>query len=164
MPWIIYVIIGFVVLILVPMSVKIVAGYERGVIFRLGRLIGAKGPGLFLIIPFIDRVAKVDLRAVTMDIPSVEVVTRDNVNVQADVTVKFKVIDPVAATIKVLDHIQKTSEVSQAAFRNLLIQSARNELVPLDKVSKTLQWSIDKETRTWGVEVIEVELKKMAFT
>jgi regulator of protease activity HflC (stomatin/prohibitin superfamily) len=86
------------------------------------------------------------------------------VNVQADVTVKFKVIDPVAATIKVLDHIQKTSEVSQAAFRNLLIQSARNELVPLDKVSKTLQWSIDKETRTWGVEVIEVELKKMTFT
>ena len=164
MHWIVYVIIGFVVLTLLPMAVKIVPEYERGVIFRLGRLIGAKGSGLFFIIPFVDRMVKVDLQVVTMDIPSQEVVTRDNVNVQADVTVKFKVIDPVAATIKVLDHIQKTSEVSQAAFRNLLIQSARNELVPLDKVSKTLQWSIDKETRTWGVEVIEVELKKMTFT
>ena len=164
MHWIIYVIIGFIVLTLLPMAIKIVAEYERGVTFRLGRLIGAKGPGLFLIIPFIDRVVKVDLRVVTMDIPSVEVVTRDSVNVQADVTIKFKVVDPIVATIKVLDHIQETSQASQAALRNLLIQSARNELVPLDKVSETLQRSIDKETRTWGVEMVEVELKKMTFT
>ena len=130
------IVIGIIILaalILIPMAVEILPEYKRGVVFRLGRLIGAKGPGLFLIIPFIDRVVKVDLRAVTMDIPSVEVVTRDNVNVQADVTIKFKVVDPIVAAIKALDHIQKTSQASQAALRNLLIQSARNELVPLIK-------------------------------
>ena len=150
---------------LVSMAVKIVPEYQRGVILRLGRLIGAKGPGLFLIIPFVDRMVKVDLQVVTMDIPSQEVVTRDNCNVQAGATIKFRVVDPEAATVKVLDHIRETSQASQAVFRNLLKQSARNELeYHLDEVSKTLRSSIDKETRTWGVEVIEVELKKISFT
>jgi len=156
-------IIVLAVLILIPMAIKSLPEYERGVIFRLGRLIGAKGPGLFLIIPLIDRMIKVDIRVIKMDIPSQEVVTRDNVHVQAGATIYFKVADPVAATVKVLDHIGATSKVSQDAFRNLLIQSERNELVHHDRVSETLKESIDKETRKWGVEVTEVELKKMYF-
>ncbi|MCL0079469.1 SPFH domain-containing protein [Dehalococcoidia bacterium] len=165
MPWIISAIIGVVVLMLViAMTVKAVPEYQRGVVFRLGRLIGPKGPGLVLIIPFVDQMIKVDVQVITMDVPSQEAVTRDNWNVEEGFTIKFKVVDPVAAVVDVPDHIQKTSEVSQAAFRNLLIQSARNELVALDEVSQTLQLSINKETKTWGVEVIEVQLKKMTFT
>ena len=146
------------------MAIKIVPEYQRGVIFRLGRLVGVRGPGLFLIIPFIDRMVKVDLQVITMDVPSQEAVTRDNWKVEGGFTIKFKVVDPVAAVMHVLDHKQKTLEVFQAAFRNLLIQSARNELVPPHKVSETLQQSINKETRAWGVEVTEVELKKITFT
>ena len=156
-------IIVLAILILIPMAVKILPEYQRGVIFRLGRLIGAKGPGLFLIVPLIDRVIKVDLRVVELDISSLEIVNRDDVNVQTGATIKFKVVDPVAATVKVPDHVRKTSEVSQDVFRNLLVQSARDELVRLNEVSKTLQRSIDKQTREWGVEVTEVEVKKMLF-
>jgi len=156
-------IIVLVIFILIPMAVKIVAEYERGVIFRLGRLVGARGPGLFLIIPFVDRMVKVDLRVVEMNIPSQEIVTRDNVNVYADARIKFRVVDPVLATIKVLDHIRATSEVSQSVFRNLLNQSERNELVNLHEVNTALHSSIDNETRAWGVEVTNVEIKKMAF-
>ncbi len=150
-------------LIIIPMAVKIVAEYERGVIFRLGQPVGAWGPGLFFIIPFVDRMVKVDLRVVEMDIPSLEAVTRDNMNVYADARIKFRVVDPVLATIKVLDHIRATSEVSQSVFRNLLNQSERNELVNLHEVNTALQSSIDNETRAWGVEVTKVEIKKMAF-
>lgn len=160
------IVIGAIVLfllIILPMAIKIVTEYERGVIFRLGRLVGARGPGLFFIIPFVDRMMKVDLRVVEMDIPSQEIATRDNVNVYADARIKFRVVDPVLATIKVLDHIGATSEVSQSVFRNLLNQSERNELVNLHEVNTALHSSIDKETRTWGVEVVEVEVKNMAF-
>jgi len=151
-------------LIIIPMAVKIVAEHERGVIFRLGRLIGAKGPGLFLIIPFVDRIVKVDLRQVIMDIPSLEAVTRDNVNVQADVTIMFRVVDPEAAVVKVLDHLLATSRVSQAAIRNLFGDSTREQLeYHLNEVNTTLQGNVDKETRTWGVEVVEAEVKKIAF-
>ncbi len=156
-------IIVLAVLILIPMAIKILPEYERGVIFRLGRLVGVKGPGLFLIIPLIDRAIKVDLRVVEMDIPSLKVVNRDNVTVEAGAIVKFQVVDPVEATIKVGDHIRKTSEISQAVLRNLLAQSERSELVDLSGVSSTLQRSIDTQTKTFGVEVTEVEVKKMFF-
>jgi len=157
-------VIVVVIVIIISMTVKIVAEYERGVIFRLGKLVGTKGPGRFLIIPFIDRMMKVDLRVVTMDIPSLEAVTRDNVNVQADVTIMFRVVDPEAAVVKVLDHLLATSRVSQAAIRNLFGDSTRDELeYHGNEVNRTLQRNIDKETRTWGVEVTEVEVKKMDF-
>lgn len=156
-------IIVLAVLILIPMAVKILPEYERGIVFRLGRLIGVKGPGLFLIVPLIERMIKVDMRVVTMDLPPQKVVTRDNVNVEAGAVVKFRVVDPVAATVKILDHVRETSKVSQDALRNLLIQSERDELVHVDEVGKTLREHIERETIGWGVEVTGVELKKMYF-
>jgi regulator of protease activity HflC (stomatin/prohibitin superfamily) len=98
-------VIALVILILIPMAVKIVTEYERGVIFRLGRLVGARGPGLFLIIPFVDKMTKVDLRVVTMDVPPQEVITKDNVTVRVNAVVFFRVVDPEASVVKVLDHI-----------------------------------------------------------
>jgi len=127
MNWIAIAIIAFAVLIILMMAVKIVTEYERGVIFRLGRLVGARGPGLFLIIPFIDLMVKVDLRVVTMDVPSQEVITRDNVTVRVNAVVYFRVVDPEASVVKVLDHIRATSQISQTTLRNVLGQSELDE-------------------------------------
>jgi regulator of protease activity HflC (stomatin/prohibitin superfamily) len=159
----IYVGIGiFVVLILIPMTVKIVAEYERGVIFRLGRLIGAKGPGLFLIIPFVDRMVKVDLRVVTMDVPSQEVITKDNVTVRVNAVVYFRVVDPEASVVKVLDHIRATSQISQTTLRNVLGQSELDELLTArEKLNQLLQKIIDEHTDPWGVKVSTVEIKEV---
>ena len=162
MSWIIYIIIGFVVLILVPMTVKIVAEYERGVIFRLGRLVGAKGPGLFIIIPFVDRIVKVDLRVVTMDVPSQEVITKDNVTVRVNAVVFLRVVDPESAVVKVLDHIRATSQISQTTLRNVLGQSELDELLSQrEKLNETLQKIIDEQTDPWGVKVSAVEIKEV---
>jgi regulator of protease activity HflC (stomatin/prohibitin superfamily) len=149
-----------VILILVPMTVKIVAEYERGVIFRLGRLLGAKGPGLFLIIPFVDRMVKVDLRVVTMDVPAQEVITKDNVTVRVNAVVFFRVVDPEAAVVKVLDHIRATSQISQTTLRNVLGQSELDELLAKrEKLNQMLQQIIDEHTDPWGVKVSAVEIK-----
>lgn len=162
MTWIIYVIIGFVMLILVPMTVKIVAEYERGVIFRLGRLIGAKGPGLFLIIPFADRMVKVDLRVVTMDVPSQEVITKDNVPVRVNAVVFLRVVDPEASVVKVLDYIRATSQISQTTLRNVLGQSELDELLSQrERLNETLQRIIDELTDPWGIKVSAVEIKEV---
>jgi len=162
MHWIIYVIIGFIVLILIPMAVKIVAEYERGVIFRLGRLVGAKGPGLFLIIPFVDRMVKVDLRVITMDVPSQEVITKDNVTVRVNAVVFLRVVDPESAVVKVLDHIRATSQISQTTLRNVLGESELDELLSQrEKLNETLQKIIDEQTDPWGVKVSAVEIKEV---
>jgi len=151
-----------VLLIIGPMAVKIVKEYERGVIFRLGRLVGAKGPGLFLIIPFIDRMVKVDLRVVTMDVPSQEVITKDNVTVRVNAVVYFRVIDPEAAVVKVLDHIRATSQISQTTVRNVLGQSDLYELLTQrDKLNQMLQKIIDEQTDPWGIKVSTVEIKEV---
>jgi len=155
-------IVVFLVLVLISMSVKIVAEYERGVIFRLGRLIGAKGPGLFLIIPFVDRMVKVDLRVVTMDVPSQEVITKDNVTVRVNAVVYFRVVDPEASVVKVLDHIRATSQISQTTLRNVLGQSELDELLTQrEKLNQTLQGIIDEHTDPWGVKVSIVEIKEV---
>jgi regulator of protease activity HflC (stomatin/prohibitin superfamily) len=162
MPIIAIGIIVLVVLILIPMTVKIVAEYERGVIFRLGRLVGAKGPGLFLIIPFVDRMTKVDLRVVTMDVPSQEVITKDNVTVRVNAVVYFRVVDPEASVVKVLDHIRATSQISQTTLRNVLGQSELDELlVQREKLNQMLQRIIDEHTDPWGVKVSTVEIKEV---
>ncbi|MFH0768015.1 MAG: slipin family protein [Chloroflexota bacterium] len=151
-----------VVLIIIPMAVKIVTEYERGVIFRLGRLIGAKGPGLFLIIPFVDRMVKVDLRVVTMDVPSQEVITKDNVTVKVNAVVYFRVVDANASVVKVLDHIRATSQISQTTLRNVLGQSELDELLASrEKLNQTLQKIIDEQTDPWGVKVSIVEIKQV---
>ena len=162
---IIIAVIVVVALIIIPMAVKIVAEYERGVIFRLGRLVGARGPGLFLIIPFIDRMVKVDLRVVTMDVPSQEVITRDNVTVRVDAVVYFRVIDPEASVVKVLDHIRATSLISQTTLRNILGQSELDELLTQrEKLNQALQKIIDEQTDPWGVKVSIVEIKSVELS
>jgi regulator of protease activity HflC (stomatin/prohibitin superfamily) len=158
--WIIIVVV--VILIIAPMAIKIVQEYERGVIFRLGRLVGAKGPGLFLIIPFIDRMVKVDLRVVTMDVPSQEVITRDNVTVRVNAVVYFRVVDPESSVVKVLDHIRATSQISQTTLRNVLGQSELDELLTQrEKLNQSLQHIIDEQTDPWGVKVSTVEIKEV---
>ena len=162
MHWIVYVIIGFVVLVLLPMAIKIVPEYERGVIFRLGRLVGAKGPGLFLIIPFVDRMVKVDLRVITMDVPSQEVITKDNVTVRVNAVVFLRVVDPESSVVKVLDHIRATSQISQTTLRNVLGQSELDELLSQrEKLNETLQRIIDEQTDPWGIKVSAVEIKEV---
>jgi regulator of protease activity HflC (stomatin/prohibitin superfamily) len=153
-------IIVVVVLILLSMAIKIVSEYERGVIFRLGRLIGAKGPGLFLIIPFADRMVKVDLRVVTMDVPPQDVITKDNVTVKVNAVVYFRVVDPEASVVKVLDHVRATSQISQTTLRNVLGQSELDEiLIQREKLNQMLQRIIDEHTDPWGVKVSTVEIK-----
>lgn len=159
---VIAIVVVIIVLIIAPMAIKIVTEYERGVIFRLGRLVGARGPGLFLIIPFIDRMVKVDLRVVTMDVPSQEVITRDNVTVRVNAVVYFRVVDPEASVVKVLDHIRATSQISQTTLRNVLGQSELDELLTQrEKLNQMLQKIIDEHTDPWGVKVSTVEIKEV---
>ena len=121
------VILVILAFILLTSAVKVVQEYERGVIFRLGRLMGAKGPGLFFIIPFIDRMMKIDLRVITMDVPAQEVITRDNVTIKVNAVVYFKVVDPNMAVVKVLDYIRATSQIAQTTLRSVLGQSDLDE-------------------------------------
>ena len=157
-----FIVVAIFILIIISMSVKIVTEYERGVIFRLGRLIGARGPGLFLIIPFVDRMIKVDLRVVTMDVPPQEVITKDNVTVRVNAVVYFRVVDPEAAVVKVLDHIRATSQISQTTLRNVLGQGELDELLTQrEKLNQKLQQIIDQHTDPWGVKVSVVEIKEV---
>ncbi len=159
------IVIGVIVLaalILIPMTVKIVPEYQRGVIFRLGRLVGARGPGLFLIIPFVDRMVKVDLRVVTMDVPSQEVITKDNVTVRVNAVVYFRVVDPEASVVKILDHIRATSQVSQTTLRSVLGQSELDDLLTQrESLNQRLQQTIDELTDPWGIKVSIVEIKEV---
>ena len=156
------VIIVILCAIFIPAAVKIVREYERGVIFRLGRLVGAKGPGLFVIMPFVDRMVKIDLRVITMDVPHQEVITKDNVTVRVNAVIYFRVIDPESAVVKVLDHIRATSQISQTTLRNVLGQSELDELLTQrEKLNQMLQKIIDEHTDPWGVKVTTVEIKEV---
>ena len=141
-------------------SVKIVSEYERGVIFRLGRLVGARGPGLFVILPIVDRMVKMDLRTVTMDVPSQECITRDNVTVKVNAVIYFRVTNPEDAVTKVIDHFRATSQIAQTTLRSVLGQSDLDELLSeREKINARLQTIIDEQTEPWGVKVSTVELK-----
>jgi regulator of protease activity HflC (stomatin/prohibitin superfamily) len=141
-------------------SVKIVSEYERGVIFRLGRLVGARGPGLFVILPIIDRMVKMDLRTVTMDVPSQECITHDNVTVKVNAVIYFRVVDPEDAVVKVLDHFRATSQIAQTTLRSVLGQSDLDELLSeREHINERLQKIIDEQTEPWGVKVSTVEVK-----
>ncbi len=155
-------IIVLAVLIILSMAIKIVKEYERGVIFRLGRLIGAKGPGFFLIIPFIDRMVKVDLRVITMDVPPQDIITKDNVTVRVNAVIYFRVVDPEASVVKVLDFVRATSQISQTTLRNVLGQSELDELLTQrERLNQMLQKIIDEHTDPWGVKVSTVEIKEV---
>ncbi len=151
------VIIGF---FLFTSAVRIVQEYERGVIFRLGRLVGARGPGLFFLIPGVEQMRKVDLRVVTMDVPSQEAITRDNVTVKVNAVVYFKVVDPEAAVVKVLDYIRATSLIAQTTLRSVLGQVELDDLLARrEEINQRLQHIIDEETEPWGVKVTSVEVR-----
>jgi len=153
-------IIAIIVLILLASAVKIVAEYERGVIFRLGRLIGAKGPGLFLIIPMVDRMVKVDLRVVPMEVPPQEVITRDNVTMKVTAVLYFRVVDPENAIVKVSDYVRATFQIAQTTLRSVLGTSELDELLAhREAVNARLQQIIDEQTEPWGVKVSAVEVK-----
>lgn len=157
---VIIIVVIILLLIILPLTIKIVQEYERGVIFRLGRLTGAKGPGLFFIIPFIDRMVKVDLRVVTLDVPPQDVITKDNVTVKVNAVVYFRVVDPSNSVVKVLDHIRATSQIAQTTLRNVLGQVELDELLASrEKLNQMLQKIIDEYTEPWGVKVTTVNVK-----
>jgi len=138
----------------------VVQEYERGVIFRLGRLVGAKGPGLFFIIPFIDRMVKVDLRTVTLDIPSQEAITRDNVTVRVNAVAYFRVVDPEAAVVRIENYMLATMQIAQTTMRSVLGQSELDELLAnREEINARLQQIIDQQTEPWGIKVSIVEVK-----
>jgi len=158
MLWII-VIVGLVMIFLAS-AIRIVREYERGVIFRLGRLIGAKGPGLFFIIPFVDKMVKVDLRTITLDVPPQEVITKDNVPVHVNAVVYFRVVNPTAAVVEVLDFIEATRQISMTTLRSVVGKSELDELLTeRERLNRELQKIIDEHTDPWGVKVITVEIK-----
>lgn len=152
--------IALLIIAIVASAVRIVQEYERGVIFRLGRLVGARGPGLFFIIPIIDRMMKVDLRVVTLDVPSQEVITRDNVTVKVNAVVFFRVVDPSAAIVQVEDFQRATWNISQTTLRNVVGQSELDEILAnREEINRNLQQIIDETTEPWGVKVTIVEIK-----
>src|SRR4030043_350286 len=149
-------------LILAASAVKILREYERGVIFRLGRLIGAKGPGLFFIIPGIDKMLKISLRTVTMDIPPQDVITRDNVSIKVNAVVYFRVIDPHKAVVEVENYLYATQQLAQTTLRSALGQMELDELLAQgEKINVQLQDILDKHTEPWGIKVSLVETKQV---
>jgi len=149
-----------ILIFLLGMAIKIVQEYERGVIFRLGRLVGAKGPGLFLIIPFVDRFVKVDLRVVTLDIPAQEAITKDNVTVKVNAVAYFRVVNPESAIVQVEDFRRATFQIAQTTLRSVLGQSELDELLAhREEINQKLQKIIDEQTEPWGIKVSIVEVK-----
>src|SRR2546421_6826402 len=158
--WLLAITILAVVLLFVLSGLRIVQQYERGVIFVLGRLTGAKGPGLFWIVPFISRMEKVDLRIVTLNVPPQEVITHDNITIRVTAVIYFYVVDPVAAVVNVQNYLQATSQIGQTTLRNVLGQSDLDEiLAQRNKINRELQLIIDEHTERWGVKVTVVETK-----
>src|SRR5258708_10034811 len=160
-------IIGLVVVVVLlfmifTAAVKIVQEYERGVIFRLGRLMGARGPGLFVLIPGDESMRKVGLGIVTLEVPAQEAITRDNVTVKVNAVVYFRVVNPEDAVVKVLDYIRATSLIAQTTLRSILGQSDLDHLLAeRDKINQDLQRVIDDQTDAWGVKVTTAEVRDL---
>ena len=154
------VIVGLVVILFLASAIRIVKEYERGVIFRLGRFVGAKGPGLFFLIPILDKMVKVDLRTITHDVPVQEIITKDNVPVSVNAVVYFRVLDPGQAINSVETFYIATSQIAQTSLRSVIGQADLDELLSeRDKLNKSLQQIIDKATDPWGIKVGMVEIK-----
>jgi regulator of protease activity HflC (stomatin/prohibitin superfamily) len=159
--YILLIAIGIIVLVLVAAAIKIAREYERGVIFRLGRLLPQpKGPGLFLLIPVIDRMVKVDLRTITLNIPPQEVITKDNVPARVNAVAYFRIVDPSAAIVQIENFLMATSQIAQTTLRSVLGQHMLDELLSeREKINTILQGIIDEQTQPWGIKVSIVEVK-----
>jgi len=156
------IVIAILVVIFLATALKIVPEYQRAVIFRLGRVIGAKGPGLFILVPIIDRMVKVDLRTVTLDVPTQDIITRDNVSVSVDAVVYFRVVDPVRAIVDVENYQYATSQIAQTTLRSVCGSVELDELLSeRERLNLQLQEIIDRQTDPWGVKVVAVELKRI---
>jgi regulator of protease activity HflC (stomatin/prohibitin superfamily) len=160
---------SFLTIILVVMAVlfltsaiKILREYERGVIFRLGRLINVKGPGLILLIPFIDKMVTVSLRIIVLDVPPQDIITSDNVSIKVNAVVYFRVMEPEKAIVQVENYMSATSQISQTTLRSVLGQSELDDLLSQrDKINHRLQQIIDSQTEPWGIKVSNVEVKQI---
>jgi regulator of protease activity HflC (stomatin/prohibitin superfamily) len=153
-------VVVFIVLPLLGSAIRVVQEYERGVIFRLGRLVGPRGPGLFVIVPFVDRMVKVDLRVVTMEVPPQEVITRDNVTMRVSAVLYFRVVDPGLAVTAVADYVRASFQIAQTTLRSVLGTSELDELLAnREQINDRLQQIIDTQTEPWGIKVTTVEVK-----
>jgi regulator of protease activity HflC (stomatin/prohibitin superfamily) len=154
------IIVGFIILLILASAIRILREYERAVIFRLGRLIGAKGPGLIILIPIVDRMVRVDLRTVTLDVPPQDVITRDNVSLKVNAVIYFRVMEPNKAIVEVEDYLFATSQLAQTTLRSILGQHELDELLThREKINQNLQEIIDQQSDPWGVKVSLVEVK-----
>lgn len=151
-----------IAIVILRSAVKVIPEYERGIIFRLGRVQGPKGPGLFFIIPIIDQMSRVDMRVVTLDVPTQEAITKDNVTVKVNAVCYFRVMDPVAAVINVSNYLVATQQIAQTTLRSVLGQSELDDLLgQRDKINLRLQQIIDDQTEPWGIKVSVVEVKDL---
>ena len=155
-----YVLIAIAIIIFLSAALKVVREYDRGVIFRLGRLIGSKGPGLIILIPVIDKMVKVSLRVVTLDIPTQDIITKDNVSVKVNAVLYFRVVDPQRAIVEVEDFLFATGQLAQTTLRSILGQVELDELLAnREEINEKIQKIVDEQTDPWGVKVTLVELK-----
>jgi regulator of protease activity HflC (stomatin/prohibitin superfamily) len=156
------IVIAVLVLYVLASSIRILAEYERGVVFRLGRMVGVRGPGLILLIPFIERMVKVSLRTVVMDVPPQDVITQDNVSIKVNAVVYFRVMQPSKAIVEVENFLVATSQISQTTLRSVLGQSELDDLLgQREKINQRLQQIIDHQTEPWGIKVSTVEVKQI---
>ncbi len=155
-----FVVIGIILFIFILSALKVLREYERGVVFRLGKVIGLKGPGLIIVWPLIDQLRKVDLRIVTMDVPPQDIITMDNVSVRVNAVVYFRVLDPLKAVLEVENYIYATSQLSQTTLRSVLGEASLDELLSeRDDINSKLQDILDRMTDPWGIKVSTVEVK-----
>src|SRR3989442_5704236 len=159
LPWVVTIVI--LAVIILPQAIRILREYERGVIFRLGKLLGAKGPWMIFLIQIVDRMVRMDLRVVTISVERQEVMTRDNVPVTVDAVVYFRVVDPQAAVVKVENFLKATSLIAQTTLRSVLGQAPLDDLLSQrESINQKLQEIIDRQTEPWGVKVTAVENKE----
>lgn len=155
-------VIVFFAIIILSNAIKILREYERGVVFRLGRLIAAKGPGIIFLIPIVDKIVRVSLRTIVLDVPPQDVITQDNVSIKVNAVVYFRVIDPRNAIVQVENYLAATSQISQTTLRSVLGQSELDDLLSQrEKINHKLQQIIDANTEPWGVKVSNVEVKQI---
>lgn len=155
-----FVVFGFIVLMMVFSAIKVIPEYEKGVIFRLGRLVGARGPGLFFVIPWFERMVRIDQRVIAMDVPSQEVITIDNVTITVNAVLYFQVFEPNNAVVRVADYVGATMQIAQTTLRSVVGQFELDDLLAQrDRINQRLQSIIDEQTEPWGIKVSIVEIK-----
>ncbi len=155
-----YILVVVLIVMFFVSAIRILKEYERGVVFRLGRVIATKGPGLIILIPFVDKMVKVSLRLVAMDVPSQDVITKDNVSIKVNAVVYFRVVDPTNATVEVENYLFATSQLAQTTLRSVCGQVEMDDLLSArDKINLQIQSILDKHTDPWGIKVTNVEVK-----